>query len=445
MKYHELKALAKEMRCAVTDLIVMAPQNDPFYAGTPSDIRSAEWFSELWQRFCFGVGVHLRRIHYVLVSQKTYLTASGKPYENTEACWRDLNNASKAARCLKLVPASAFVDRRNPPAIEFFNFGADLKEPFIYIPNEDGWRLPEIAPELDFCLEFPDPRIYGYGYESVDQPYMIEIWCEKSTMNDVLIPICEEHGANLVTGLGNLSITHVVGLIERAKKSGKPTRVFYISDFDPAGVGMPISISRQTEFWLEEYAPGADIAIEPIALTRAQIDKYQLPRVPIKDTDRRAANFEAEHGEGACELDALEALHPGSLREIVESAIAPFIDHNLHRKLSRARDLSRAWLDAAWPEATVDQWVRFERIKNEVTSVAESFRERMTELSDELEQEIGPLRDELENLWQAISVTAKQLQSGLEPRPDPEVNPNDDGWLFRSDRDYMTQLRRYKS
>lgn len=264
-------------------------------------------------------------------------------------------------------------------------------------------------------------------------------------MNDVLIPVCQDYGANLVTGLGNLSITHVVDLIERAKRSGKPCRVLYISDFDPAGVGMPRSVSRQIEFWLGEYGEGLDIALEPIALTREQIDHYQLPRVPIKDSDRRAANFEAAHGEGACELDALEALHPGSLREIVNCAIAPFIDPELNRKLSNARGLSRKWLSEAWPEATVDQWARFEGIKNEVASVAESYRDRMAELSDELEQEIGPLRSELETLWQAISDTAQQLQSGLVSRPEPEVAPNDDGWLFRSDRDYITQLRRYKA
>jgi len=445
MDYADLKLLAKQRKCSVKELIVLAPQNDPFYTGTPADIRTAEWFAALWTRFGFNTGVHLRRIHYVLVSQKTYLTANGKAYENTESCWQDLNAASKTARCLKLVPASAFVDRRNPPAQEFFNFYVEPRTPHLELPDEDDWQLPSIAPALDFSLEFPNPAVCGYGYEPACQPYMLEIWCEKSTQNDVLIPACKAHGANLVTGLGNLSITHVLGLIERVKQAGKPCRVFYVSDFDPAGVWMPSAVSRQVEFWLDEYGPGLDIALEAIALTRDQIDHYQLPRVPIKDTDKRAGSFEAQHGEGACELDALEALHPGSLREIVETAIAPFIDADLRKKLQAAREESQEWLETAWPDATVDQWLKFEQIKREVVTIAESFRERLEAMSKELEAEISPLRSELESLWQGISATAEELESDLEPRPDPEVSPDDQDWLFKSERDYLEQLAYYKA
>jgi hypothetical protein len=54
---------------------------------------------------------------------------------------------------------------------------------------------------------------------------------------------------------------------------------------------------------------------EEVALE--QCIEYGLPRTPIKETERRALRFEERFGEGATELDALEALHPGLLREIV--------------------------------------------------------------------------------------------------------------------------------
>jgi hypothetical protein len=58
--------------------------------------------------------VHLRRVHYVLVSQDPpVLLPHGTPYLNTEACWKVLVQASKPARYLSLVPLDAFVDRRN--------------------------------------------------------------------------------------------------------------------------------------------------------------------------------------------------------------------------------------------------------------------------------------------------------------------------------------------
>jgi hypothetical protein len=90
-------------------------------------------------------------------------------------------------------------------------------------------------------------------------------------------------------------------------RPGKPTRIFYSGDFDPAGDSMPVAVARQIEFWLQDYAPGADIKLTPLALTRDQVITYQLPRIPIKESDARKAGFEERYGAGAVELDALEA------------------------------------------------------------------------------------------------------------------------------------------
>ena len=64
MDYEMIKQLAKEMGCKVTDLIPLAPQNDPFYTGTPSDWALAEWFAHLWRAFGYQNKVHIRRVHY---------------------------------------------------------------------------------------------------------------------------------------------------------------------------------------------------------------------------------------------------------------------------------------------------------------------------------------------------------------------------------------------
>jgi hypothetical protein len=80
MNYEAIKVLAKSARCKVTDLIVLAPQNDPFYVGTDAAHAWGEWFAELWQRFGYSTGVHLRRIHYQVVSQEqTVYMPDGKP------------------------------------------------------------------------------------------------------------------------------------------------------------------------------------------------------------------------------------------------------------------------------------------------------------------------------------------------------------------------------
>jgi len=61
MDYRTIKDLAKDSGRSITDLIALAPQNDPFYVGTKGDIEKAEWFTEMWRRFGYGEGVHRLR------------------------------------------------------------------------------------------------------------------------------------------------------------------------------------------------------------------------------------------------------------------------------------------------------------------------------------------------------------------------------------------------
>src|SRR5215831_7076831 len=99
MDYSEIKQLSKQMGVRVTDLIALAPQNYPFYTGTPNDWALGQWFAGLWQAFGYADGVHLRRIHYQIISQSpAVMLPNGEPYENTMECWDVLNLASKAAR-----------------------------------------------------------------------------------------------------------------------------------------------------------------------------------------------------------------------------------------------------------------------------------------------------------------------------------------------------------
>lgn len=444
MNYNDLKHIAKLNKVSVKNLIVLAPQNDPFYTGTDGDLTKANWFAEIWDRFGYSTGVHLRRIHYQILSQGDSLDFNGKPYENTERCWGDLNNAAKAARYLGLVPVDSFIDARNPPARVYYSEEYEQGSPWLSLPD-DGMELPSIAPSLDYSLEFPTPEIYGYSYQPEDQAYLLEIWCEKSTMNDVLAPICQRYRANYVTGLGFLSITAVQNLIERARVSGKPTRVFYIADFDPAGSFMPQQIARQLEYWLQAKGLDLDIALSPIALTRDQVEQYDLPRIPIKDSDRRATNFEEKHGEGAVELDALEALYPGSLASIVTEAIGEFIDPTLRRRLNEAESEAEQWLETRWHKDTQDERARFDEAAGHVATIVDQYRDRLREMAEELDREIQPHREVIEQIRQAITDQLDEMERGLPDRPEADPEPNDGGWLFRSDRDYMTQLRRYKA
>ena len=117
MNYDTIKALAKERGCRVTDLIALAPQNDPFYVGAESTHQGAESFADLYGLFGYGYGVHLQRVHYRLISQDLPTRMpNGKPYANTDNCWKYLGQASTWARYVHLVNADEFDDGEAKPA-----------------------------------------------------------------------------------------------------------------------------------------------------------------------------------------------------------------------------------------------------------------------------------------------------------------------------------------
>ena len=349
MNYESIKALAAKTGQRVSELLALAMKNDPFYSGCPAKVRDAQWFLEVWKRFGFGNGIHLRRIHYRIVSEKEpVLLPNGMPYINTIECWNHLGEASKAARYQRLVDSAAFIDRRNPDPKIFVAL-----RPAPVVPNyrieEPYWSLPSIDVQLESSLNLPRPDVRGYDYELVDQRYHLELWIEKSTMDDVLEPLCRRYGVDLVTGIGFQSITSVITMLrQRVSAHSKPTRIFYISDFDPAGEKMPVATARQIEYWIHEYAPDIGAKLTVLVLTKEQVIHYQLPRIPIKESDLRKKGFEDRHGEGACELDALEALHPGELARIVRHAVKPYFDEDLWERLQEADGEASDLADAEW-------------------------------------------------------------------------------------------------
>lgn len=446
--YEAIKTLAKDTGGRVTDYLVLAPQNDPYYSGAPAQVQAAHWFGDLWRQFGYRNGVHLRRMHYQLVSQEDARKPDGSRYDNTEGDWKLLCAAGKYARYLGLIDPTAFVDRRNPdphiyaPATSWQN-----STPRFEIDDPD-WYLPTIDASIAYGVSFtiPSPSVNGYGYSQADQAYHLEIWVEKSTQDDVLRSVCTQYGVNLVTSLGFQSITSVIDLLERIRRSAKPARIFYVSDFDPAGDGMPTAVARQVEYWRQKYAPDADIALTPVALTRDQVITYRLPRIPIKDTDLRKGNFQDRHGDGACELDALEALHPGALAKIVRQAIAPYFDTDLQDRLREADEEAEELVNGAWQAVTLPYAKELTELEDEVRKTAAKYQDRLRELRDALQAELHPARGRLDAIRHAIREAREELDVDLPDRPDPKTGDADeDGWLFHSERDYVEQLKVYQA
>lgn len=451
MDHATIKRLAKEFGCRATDLIVLAPQNDPFYAGSPAQRRDAEWFAQLWEEAEYGNGnrVHLRRIHYRLVSFGTIIKPDGTVYQNTERDWEYLGNASKCARVLGIVDAWSFEDRRNPdPIINTHDLDAHERvwNPQISSPLYD-WDFPTIDATFgeSSCLGMPVPTVHGYDYFEHRQPYHIEIWCEKSTMNDILEPMARQYKCNVQTSLGFQSLSSALDLIARGEAAEKAVRVLYLSDYDPAGTLMPQATARQLEFWTSKYAPNLNIALKAIVLTREQVEAHDLPRIPIKETDRRKKGFEEREGKGAVELDALEALHPGELRRIIVSEIERLRDPRLDRKYWIAGEEAEQAVNSEWEQATAHLHEEIQSLEKDFGGIRERFERKIEALRGEYREESRPIRDRFENLRQAIRNEAENFDPFLPDLPEPEVEGDDpEEWLYHSARSYGDQLVFYK-
>jgi hypothetical protein len=398
---HEwIKAEADQRGCRVTDLLALAPQKDPFYVGTPGSHAQGRWFQEIWQKGGFSTGIHLRRLHYWCVSQGDLKLDNGKPYENTDRCWQYLCIASKAARYLGLVSIANIADHKNP-------------EPHVFVQ-------PQAEPNARFWIdtpEFSDPYVSindGNCYNLANvQPYLLEIWVEKSSMNDVLLPVCKRFCANLVTGEGEMTLTAVYALLQRIRNADRPVRVFYISDFDPAGYSMPCAVARKIEYLLRAEEVCLDVRLHRLLLNRDHVDRYALPRTPIKESERRAASFEAHHGGGCVELDALEALHPGVLSTIVTQALSHFYSREAEQ------------------DARHKEWDLRHAIRDRVSAVTARYTEHISAL-----QQMNRELDEL---------TVPDLEQYEPQRPEPTASDLGFTWLLDTGRNYFDQIGAYKA
>jgi len=408
--------------------------------------QQADWFAGLWQRFGYTDGVHLRRMHYEVYVQHDVLLPDGRPYENLKSCWDYLQDASRHARYLGRVSPDAFIDQRNP-APHVYVSHRELPEPEAWL-DEPLLSIPTITTSLASNLHLRMPHVFidGYTYDPADQPYHIEVFAEKSTMDDVLLPVGRGLGVNLVTSVGYQSITGAVRLLRRRVASGKPVRIFYVSDFDHAGWGMPTQVSRQLQFWLPHYLDeeNADIKLIPLVLTREQVDAYRLPNEP---GDGKPGNmiFEARQGRGVVELDALEALHPGELARIVREAIRPYVDHNLAARLAEAEDAARTDAEAMWEAAIAPQRATLNQVARDLAAILARYEQQLAPLSEALDAELAPHRAALEAVRHAVQVERERFAPNFPPRPEPErVWDDEDDWLYDSGRSYLDQLTSYK-
>ena len=282
--------------------------------------------------------------------------------------------------------------------------------------------------ELPETLDLPELILEGFNAQ---QRYLVEIWTEKSGQNDILGPLARQYGVNLINFDGESSETGCRDAIKRAIESRRPLRILYLSDFDPAGRSMPVAAARKIEFWLRHNHPSLDVTVDPLALLPEQAEHYGLPRTPIKEGERRATKFEDRFGRGATEIDALEALHPGELRKIVEAGILRHLDPDLDDRERKARRAISSLIVQAEEEV-------HGRYQDQIEAVHEEY--------SQLRQQLIDLRERAQGLWDQIADDLLDEAPYVSADDVPQAREEDDQLapLFDSGRDYLTQIDWYR-
>ncbi len=161
-----------------------------------------------------------------------------------------------------------------------------------------------------------------------------EIWLEKDALSGVIIPITSRYDVPLMVARGYASLTFLASAAEAISGQGRPCFIYHLGDLDPSGV----NAGEKIEQTLRELAPDAEIHFERLGVTDLQSTQWKLPSRPTKTSDSRHKKF------GRADSVELDAIHPETLRDLVEAAIVRHIDPNQIATLEAAEASERTML-----------------------------------------------------------------------------------------------------
>lgn len=180
-------------------------------------------------------------------------------------------------------------------------------------------------------------------------PVYCEVWVEKDALSGVVARVCNEWRVPYFPcrGYGSQSEIYAAGKRLASMEDGdyESIMIFHLGDHDPSGIDM----SRDNRERLEMFARRS-IGFERIALNMDQIEEYDPPENPAKETDSRFAGYEELYGSSSWELDSMS---PEVIHEIIERHILSVLDRNEFFSLRDEETDNRERLKYAadnWPD-----------------------------------------------------------------------------------------------
>ena len=172
-----------------------------------------------------------------------------------------------------------------------------------------------------------------------DSPVNVEVWCEKDSMQGVIASVVlREFGLELHVSKGQSSASYLYEAAESIREDGRPTVVYILSDFDPAG----FRIAEKIEAGLREHMPeDQELTAHRVAVSYEQVLEYGLITREVKKTDADATEFMARYGDVSCELEAMQA---STLRRLLSEQLESHMDKDRLRVLKLVEEQEREGL-----------------------------------------------------------------------------------------------------
>jgi hypothetical protein len=176
----------------------------------------------------------------------------------------------------------------------------------------------------------------------VGQSNYAEVMVEKDALSGILEPVCRGLDIRFTANKGYSSSSAMYEASKRiyaAMEEGKDIHLFYLGDHDPSGIDMTRDIKDRLALFTRERI---FIKTVRLALNYDQVEQWQPPENPAKESDSRYQVYLEQFGESSWELDAVE---PSTLASLVEDAVKELIDQDVWDEVEEHEAEMRKELD----------------------------------------------------------------------------------------------------
>ena len=219
--------------------------------------------------------------------------------------------------------------------------------PYFWISDSTrrGYHVDTFNGPGDFIKRFAG--LYRAQLWTANLPH-VEVWCESRSLAGVLVDTCRSLAVSLYPSAGFTSATlayEAAREIDRRKR--ERAVIFYVGDYDPAGVLIDLSIESELRSHL-----ATPLAFNRLAVNELQIAELDLPTKPRKRdktgeaTDRRRLDI--------AETVEAEAIPAAVMRRMVREAVESYLPAGALHAAKVAEHSERDGLRALGKE--IDEW-----------------------------------------------------------------------------------------